>query len=72
MNHLDAMTADATDLDGYLRAAFYALNDGGLNEAGRALYQARKLVAEGVEPTAEQADQLAWMDSCYLAGCGSY
>ena len=69
MSHVDALTAAGTDATPLLIEAHCALDDGGVNEAGRALYKARQLRASMT------SDELAWfvdLESLYLAGIGSF
>jgi hypothetical protein len=66
MTHAEAIAAQ----NGILARISADLQDGGLNEAGRALYQCRKAIAEGAVWTAEELEWLAALDREYHAGCG--
>jgi protein involved in temperature-dependent protein secretion len=67
MTHAEALTAQ----NGLLMAIHCHLDDGGINEAGRDLFKARKSVEGGDAWTAEELAWLADMDSLYHAMCGS-
>lgn len=67
MTHAEALTAQ----DGLLMAIHCHLDDGGINEAARDLYTARKSVAQGNPWTAEELAWLADLDSLFHVMIGS-
>ena len=66
MTHTEAIAAQ----NGILAAVSCHLQDGGINEAGRALFQCRKAIAEGATWSAAELEWLAALDNQYHAGLG--